>query len=181
MITKKGFTLGELLITLGIIGVIAALTMPALNLSIQNSHNKARFRKTINLLSSAISSNLIEDNYDFSNTDSGGNAEGDMSIYNIFFNHLDVMNTKHENNEYTLTFKDGSTVVFSDAATGCTEDSPCNATIDVNGPRNPNRLVSCDTNDCKVTTLADRFPVKFYDDMVVPNSQAAREVFYNKK
>ena len=34
---KKGFTLTELLITLGIIGVVAALTAPALNINANNA------------------------------------------------------------------------------------------------------------------------------------------------
>lgn len=182
MITKKGFSLPEVLITLGIIGVVAALCMPVLNSSIQNNHNKTKFRKAMNSLSSAISSNVVEDNYDFSNTDSGGTGADDMSIYNIFFNHLNVMKVNHSGAQYTLTFQDGSTVTFSDSAKECTESSPCRATIDVNGPGNPNILVSCDTGTCdKVTKTADKFPVKLYDDQVVPDSQAARAVFYNKK
>jgi len=50
---KKGFTLAEVLITLGIIGVVAALTIPTL---IQNANEKAtvsRLKKVYSTLSSA--------------------------------------------------------------------------------------------------------------------------------
>ena len=35
---KKGFTLAEVLITIGIIGVVAALTLPSLNTNVSTRH-----------------------------------------------------------------------------------------------------------------------------------------------
>ena len=43
MINKKGFTLAEVLITLGVIGLVAALTLP----SMYNNHQKALIGKTL--------------------------------------------------------------------------------------------------------------------------------------
>lgn len=42
---KRGFTLAEVLITLGIIGVVAAITIPALISNYQISVNKTKLKK----------------------------------------------------------------------------------------------------------------------------------------
>ena len=44
---KKGFTLAEVLITLGIIGVVAAMTLPALVNKTQNQELVTAFKKCI--------------------------------------------------------------------------------------------------------------------------------------
>lgn len=49
------FTLAEVLITLGIIGVIGALTIPSLIKNTQNEQYVAGFKKTISILNGAIS------------------------------------------------------------------------------------------------------------------------------
>lgn len=50
---KNGFTLAEVLITLTIIGVIAALTLPSLNMGVQSSKVGPHLRKFINTISNA--------------------------------------------------------------------------------------------------------------------------------
>ena len=50
---KKGFTLAEVLITLGIIGVVAAMTMPTLINNINNKQNIAALKKAYSLISQA--------------------------------------------------------------------------------------------------------------------------------
>ncbi|MDR1168335.1 MAG: type II secretion system GspH family protein [Heliobacteriaceae bacterium] len=53
MSTKNGFTLAEVLITLGIIGVVAALTMPALISNYQQMVVKTQFKKAYAVLQNA--------------------------------------------------------------------------------------------------------------------------------
>ena len=50
---KKGFTLAEVLITLGIIGVIASLTLPALNANVQKQQMGPALAKAVNTLENA--------------------------------------------------------------------------------------------------------------------------------
>ena len=51
---KNGFTLAETLITLGIIGIVSALTMAVLAHNIQKIVLKNQFKKTYNTLSNAV-------------------------------------------------------------------------------------------------------------------------------
>ena len=65
---KKGFTLAEIIITLGIIGVISALTMPGLINNYQNNANATQLHKVYSMFLNAFAlqmeeqtaSNLIE-------------------------------------------------------------------------------------------------------------------------
>jgi prepilin-type N-terminal cleavage/methylation domain-containing protein len=51
---KKGFTLAEVLITLGIIGVVAALTIPALTQSYQTQVYKSQLKKQMSTVGEAF-------------------------------------------------------------------------------------------------------------------------------
>lgn len=51
---KKGFTLAEVLITLGIVGVVAALTAPALVMNSRNQANAARLSVVMSNLENAL-------------------------------------------------------------------------------------------------------------------------------
>ena len=58
---KIGFTLAEVLITLGIIGVVAALTAPALVMSSRNQANGARLSTCISNLENAFTSAIAQE------------------------------------------------------------------------------------------------------------------------
>lgn len=51
---KKAFTLAEVLITLGIIGVVAAMTIPALMTKIQHKKLESQFNEAYSLLTQAV-------------------------------------------------------------------------------------------------------------------------------
>jgi len=57
---KKGFTLAEVLITLGIIGVVAALTMPSLIAKHQEKERIVRLKKAYSIFSNAVNLAKIE-------------------------------------------------------------------------------------------------------------------------
>jgi len=63
--SNKAFTLAEVLITLGVIGVVAAMTLPTLINNIQGEQYRAKFKKDISLLNQAITMNKAKYDWDF--------------------------------------------------------------------------------------------------------------------
>ena len=59
---KFGFTLAEVLITLGIIGVVAALTAPALVMSSRNEANAAKLSVAVSNLENAFGNMIVQEN-----------------------------------------------------------------------------------------------------------------------
>lgn len=208
---KSAFTLAEVLITLGIIGVVAAMTMPTLMNSTQGAQYKAAYKKGLSALSQAVTLNVALDDYNFAQATTG-DAAGDASMYNIFKNRMNVVKTIegttgygisadtasgvapakiNSGSNYVLFFNDGIVFSFPQSAENCTNDATvgnvnltnCKGFIDVNGEKNPNRVVKCDNggttdNDCKVKNPTDVYPVVFYDQTVLPGTPAARNVLY---
>ena len=92
-----GFTLAEVLITLGIIGVVAAMTMPTLINSTQGAQYKTAFKKSLTVLSQAVVMNIALNDYDLSQVVAGDNAtdtddaDGAQSLYDIFHNRLNIV------------------------------------------------------------------------------------------
>ena len=50
---KKGFTLAEVLVTIGIIGVVSALTLPALNTNFRKQQAEVAYAKAVNMFTTA--------------------------------------------------------------------------------------------------------------------------------
>ena len=197
MTKRFGFTLAEVLITLGIIGVVAAMTMPTLLNSTQGAQYRTAFKKGLSVLSQAVVLNVALDDYDTSQATETGTGTDSKSLYAMFTNRMNVAGTGTASGtwgnsnanfgaigNYTLFFNDGMAVTFPTSASVCTAASPCRGAIDVNGAKNPNVVVSCTTgtaDDCQVTSPTDIFPIKMYDQTVAPNSPAARAVMYKGK
>ena len=218
--TKNAFTLAEVLITLGIIGVVAAMTMPTLLNSTQGAQYRTAYKKALSVLSQAVVLNVALDDYDLSQASvTSGNAQTDgtsASVYNLFNNRMNVARVCEgqcpssndrweigsgddavkfgEAGNYTFFFNDGITLTFNQNAANCTEgnatqgfnnDARCLGAIDVNGAKNPNRVVACDANtsgvNCKVTNPTDIYPIAMYDQSIVPNTEAARAVLFGGK
>ncbi len=66
---KKGFTLAEVLITLGIIGIVAAMTIPSLLTNIQDRQFKSMYKKYFSTLSQAMLRNYEDTGETFSYAD----------------------------------------------------------------------------------------------------------------
>ena len=211
---KNGFTLAEVLITLGIIGVVAAMTMPTLMNSTNGAQYKTAYKKALSVLSQAVVLNVALDDYDMSQT-VAETANDSASLYNMFNNRMNVVKTEGnaysasnstdkvkfgDSANYTLYFNDGITFTFPKNASKCTEgnattDAAANGTdaapgycygvIDVNGEKNPNKVVNCDIKDwnkggedCKVSNPTDIYPVVMYDQTILPATRAAEAVLY---
>ena len=86
MTKRFGFTLAEVLITLGIIGVVAAMTIPTLMYSTQGAQYKAAYKKALSALSQAVTLNVALDEWSF--------ADADNSTYKLedmFNNRMNVV------------------------------------------------------------------------------------------
>ncbi len=92
-----GFTLAEVLITLGIIGVVAAMTMPTLINSTNGAQYKTAFKKSLSVLSQAVVMNIALNDYDLAQISAGTNggdgtgAGGSQSLADMFRSRLNVV------------------------------------------------------------------------------------------
>jgi prepilin-type N-terminal cleavage/methylation domain-containing protein len=204
MTKRFGFTLAEVLITLGIIGVVAAMTMPTLMNATNGAQYKAAYKKALSAISQAVTLNVALDEFDFADTVSTATSSDAQSIYAILTNRTNIVNTAagtagydiasvgtgklSQGTNFTLFFSDGSAFSFPQTATACTNDANktgniCKGFIDVNGQKKPNKVVKCDSGSgatCEVKSPTDVYPVKFYDAQIIPNSDAARATLYAK-
>ena len=95
-IGMKGFTLAEVLITLGIIGVVAAMTMPTLINSTQGAQYKTAYKKALSVMSQAVVMNIALEDYDLSQT-VAGTAQGEdaagepQTLFSLFRNRMNVV------------------------------------------------------------------------------------------
>ena len=218
MTKRLGFTLAEVLITLGIIGVVAAMTMPTLMNSTNGAQYKTAYKKALSVLSQAVVLNVALDDYDMSQTTATGTDGTTATMYNLFNNRMNVVKTEgnaytasptdknvkfgDKTNNYTLYFNDGITFTFPANAAQCTEGNAttnvgnthgttaapgkCYGVIDVNGEKNPNKIVNCDGKtdpfegdaNCKVSNPTDIYPVVMYDQTILPATNAAEAVLY---
>ena len=232
MTKRLGFTLAEVLITLGIIGVVAAMTMPTLMNSTQGAQYKTAYKKALSAISQAVTLNVALDGSSFADTVAGtaGSTEkptGGDSIASILGSRMNVVNTaasataggytsfpgkistkvctgegddqtcetKNVEPDTFLFFNDGIMFAFLSSSKACTDDETistknhCLGVIDVNGVKGPNKIVSCDNSTggsgegataCKVSNPTDIYPVEFYDQTILPASDAARTVLFSK-
>ena len=114
MTKRFGFTLAEVLITLGIIGVVAAMTMPTLMSSTQGAQYKAAYKKALSALSQAVTLNVALDEWNFADA-TGSN---DYTIAKMLTNRMNVVRT--ETGSGNMKGPDGTTTYAPTVATGAT-------------------------------------------------------------
>lgn len=98
MAKRFGFTLAEVLITLGIIGVVASMTIPTLMMNIQNNEFKAQMRKEYSVLSEAFQLLKTENGGDFNAALGSGTGSGSNLIKNVFKQKLHYIKECDTNN-----------------------------------------------------------------------------------
>ena len=145
MTKRFGFTLAEVLITLGIIGVVAAMTMPTLMNATNGAQYKAAYKKALSAIAQAVTLNVALDEFDFSDATVTSTGSADQSIYAILTNRMNVVRTgttadykisfltnstgtaystaaAPAEGNYNLFFSDGSMISFPKTASACTMD-----------------------------------------------------------
>ena len=81
---KKAFTLAEVLITLAIIGVVAAISIPSVISNTQQQEFKTGLRKAVSVLNSAITMNMAID---------GETPYDNSNLFGYLIKHMAIMET----------------------------------------------------------------------------------------
>ena len=169
-IYKYGFTLAEVLITLVIVGVVAALTIPTLVNKTQNNQLAAAYKKTYGTLASATRMIISEEG---TPKGDGGWASSVDNVYNLYKKHLVKakdcgvgtgcfsstydhvnggarwLNWDGNENKRALILADGVQVLFSTVHNECDLDNKdANGSVnvceriwvDLNGEKGPNSI-----------------------------------------
>ena len=160
---KKGFTLAEVLITLGIIGIVAALTLPSLINKYEKQSTITAVQKVYSTLNQALKRSEL-DNGD-SRYWAKGQDMGALEYYNQYWGPylkpIKICKTynscgyksanpwKHYNTAVvspaartTVIMPDGMVIIFMTATTNTSDTSQLRSNdtiiVDINGPKNPN-------------------------------------------
>lgn len=192
---KSGFTLAEVLITLGIIGVVAAMTIPTLMNQTGQAEFKTGFKKAVSVLNQAVTMSVALDSTDFSSLTTADNAAG--SIYNMFISRMNVISTiagtsaslgtafQTAAQNYILYFNDGMAITFPSKATACTSANQavgaanaCQIVVDINGNKKPNKMSQA-TATGTTAGIYDEFVVDMFNQQVSAHDEKARYVLYN--
>lgn len=105
---KSGFTLAEVIITIGLIGVVASVTMPTLIANVQKSQTPSALAKGITTLETAVKDRLFEENARSFDQITGNGSLFDASVGGI----ASVLNIKVINKPYNVTYYDYSNTVL---------------------------------------------------------------------
>ena len=159
---KQGFTLAEVLITLVIIGIIAAMTLPSLLGGTNKQEIKTGLQKSVSALSQAITLHYALTGEDFSSLDT-------TSVLEFAGQRL---NTKGATTDAShVQTQDGIIYNFSAITGSCADPtSACNVIVDVNGSKGPNALT--DDTATKLGDIKDQFTLKVYGTNVVTQTMA---------
>lgn len=181
---KYGFTLAEVLITLVIIGVIAAMTVPTLMNNTNSQEYRSALKKAISALNQAVTMHyalegaLVNDEH-----------STDGVVGNIFAARLNVINSGTVTTANWAGTGDGacSGTVFitADGIAYCVntfEDGACNSDgttscgeilIDVNGMKKPNKLTENGTQP------KDIYKAQLFAQRVIPLDEPTQQVMYD--
>lgn len=176
---KSGFTLAEVLVTLMIIGVIAAMTIPSLMQSTSSQEYKTAFKKAVSMLNQAVTLNYALDGED--GTDFTSDA-----FFNLMTKRLNVMSSDGSSSLYTADGMWFSTTPPSATGTSpgtlsggaCrTEDTTtmCSVVyVDVNGAKGPNAWSE------STAKVKDVFAIAIYPQKALPATEAYAQILYSK-
>lgn len=165
---KKGFTLAEALVTLVIIGVIAALTIPAILVNTEQHEYKSALKKALSALNQVIELNIALEGYGPLEAGYMDDPTKEDSLFEMFRNRMNVISTSPTYSwgnttnyafftadgmryEFPTNPKNGMGGTFSATNGKCATpgakvqddlgvvyDKPCLIIVDVNGQRRPN-------------------------------------------
>jgi len=170
MMKRQGFTLAEVLITLGIIGVVAAMTIPTLISNTNGAQFKTAYKKALSTLNQAVLMNVALEDTDFSGMVKDADKDSGITVEEFLKSRLQSANeitdsytalptiaaykandddsdnvTVNNAADIVLAFADGTAFAYNKTTDArCTETTPCYGYIDVNGSTGPNQQTVCD-------------------------------------
>lgn len=185
---KLGFTLAEVLITLVIIGVIAAMTVPTLMNNTQGQEYRAALKKAISSLNQALTLHYALDGETASDASDAANL-----VDKVFKGHMNVLDNSDVDwptsaNTDARTC-DGTVFATTDGMMYCvTSFTPDNCDyenttqcgtiyIDVNGQKAPNAQT-------KNTTPKDQYAAGLFNQKIIPiniDPYKTQDIMYDKK
>lgn len=175
---KSGFTLAEVLVTLMIIGVIAAMTIPSLMQSTAQQEFRAAFKKATSMINQAVTLNYALDGRDATDYT-------ETNFIHLMTQRLNVMSMDGNDAMYTAdgmwfqTRTDGEGVKANgancNANDSATPDNVCAVVlVDVNGMKGPNRPTT------STTRVFDIFTLAIYPQKALPANETMGQVMYQK-
>lgn len=194
---KLGFTLAEVLITLVIIGVIAAMTVPTL----MNNTNSQEFRSALKKAISGANQALTL-NYALEGLGAQDYSTAQTLVDDVFKKRMSVIDGETEFTGSNGECAGGAVFTTADGMIFCVDTNwsneamatgdqnkacnsyntvPCGPTdaanlwIDVNGAKNPNRATTTSTQP------KDIYQAQIYNQKVVPYGDPTQEVMFDKK
>ena len=151
MIKRSGFTLAEVLITLGIIGVVAAMTMPTLINQTNGAQYKAAYKKALSAISQGITLNVALDDKSFADATVASTTEApDNSVAGFLKSRMNVVSITNKANSGYTAFPDVTANVCSET-TGTGEDAVTT-------------IVACDEDDTPTATSISPDVFMFFND-----------------
>ena len=196
---KLGFTLAEVLITLVIIGVIAAMTVPTL----MNNTNSQEFRSALKKAISGANQALTL-HYALEGLGAQDYTHATL-VSDVFKKRMNVIEAEGNDDSFTLATCAGTTFTTQDGIMFCvnnnfagnttdTQDAACNSYntipcvtgatndeadanfyIDVNGRKNPNKLTTTSNQP------RDIYMAHIYNQKVVPYGDATQQVMFDQQ
>ena len=160
----NAFTLAEVLITLGIIGVVAAMTMPTLINSTNGAQYKAAYKKALSAISQGVTLNVALDDNSFGTVTTVGDegkapaVQSPSTVGEIIGTRMNVVKaaTTAESGYGTTS---GSTTTMPAAFTNV-ETSTCTQTTGT-GETAVTKIVECSTAEGATNTFAKVTPNTF--------------------
>ncbi|MDD3014412.1 MAG: type II secretion system protein [Candidatus Gastranaerophilales bacterium] len=144
--SKKGFTLAEILITLAVIGVVAAIAIPALIGTTNQAELKTALKKAVGVMNQSIMMMIAQDGVDTASFSDSSNMTTE-ALTNLFKAKLNIITTSGTDTFYTA---DGMKYTFVKAGTAAgdycgaegatdfdTASAKCYVIVDVNGDKGP--------------------------------------------
>lgn len=176
---KSGFTLAEVLVTLMIIGVIAAMTIPSLMQSTAQQEFRAAFKKAVSMINQAVTLNYALDGRDATDY-------SQENFLHLMTQRLNVMSMDGTTAMYTADGMwfyptnapmgaEGTPTTDCNANDSATPDNICSVVqVDVNGMKGPNRPTTSSTR------IFDIFTIAVYPQKALPANVTMGEVMYMK-